>query len=95
MALKKSIQLDNGIIVTYHRIVTINKITNDTTVIEVASYINEEEREKEKHALEKNEPMNVFIYTEYINKAYNEKETIEDIYEYLKTLEKYQGAEDI
>ena len=38
MALKKEIELENGIIVNYHRIVSINKITNDCNIIEVASY---------------------------------------------------------
>lgn len=95
MALYKEIKLDNGIIVSYHRIVTINKITNQNNIIEIASYINEEEREKEKQAIKKNEKMNIFINTEYIAKEYNENENIEEIYEYLKTTEKYENAENI
>lgn len=48
MALKKEIILDNGVIVNYHRIVSMNKITNDSIIIEVNSYISENQREKEK-----------------------------------------------
>ena len=95
MALKKEIELDNGVITNYHRIVSINKVTNITNVIEVASYTNEQKREEEKEAIEKGLEMNIFINTEYINAEYNETITIEETYEYLKTLDKYKGAEDI
>lgn len=94
MGLKKSIELDNGITVNYHRIVSINKITNVANVIEVASYINEQKREEEKEAVENGTEMNVFIDTQYINAEYNETCTIEDTYEYLKALDKYKDAED-
>lgn len=48
MALKKEIELDNGIITNYHRIVSLNKITNQSNMIEVANYTSKEQREKEK-----------------------------------------------
>lgn len=48
MALKKEIELENGIILNYHRITSLNKITNSANVIEVNSYISESQREKEK-----------------------------------------------
>ncbi len=51
MALKKDIELDNGIIVTYHRIVSTVKVTNKLCIVEIASYINELQREKEMEAL--------------------------------------------
>lgn len=95
MALYKEIKLDNGITLEYHRIMTINKITNDSNIIEVTSYINENQREKEKEAIEKKEPMNIFIYTNYINKEYNANENIEDCYSYLKTIEPFKNAQDI
>lgn len=47
MALQKEIEQDNGIILNYHRIVALNKITNILNAIEVNSYINEEQRAKE------------------------------------------------
>ena len=48
MALKKEIELNNGIVLNYHRIVSINKITNHSTIIEIASYTSEEKRNIEK-----------------------------------------------
>lgn len=47
MALNKKIELENGVEVNYHRIVSLNKITNVSNIIEVASYINEKQRSKE------------------------------------------------
>ena len=101
MALKKQIELENGITVNYHRIVTINKVTNNTTIIEVASYTSEEKRQEEAEALRIGQetgeavPMNVFIETTYLNKEYVENETIKDLYDYLKTTDKFKDAEDI
>lgn len=98
MALKKKIELDNGITVNYHRIVSINKITNNSNIIEIASYTNEEKRQEEidyYNSTEEDKSMNVFIDTTYIEKEYNENETIEDTYDYLKTTEKFKDAEDI
>lgn len=98
MALQKEIKLDNGIKVNYHRIVSINKITNNSTIIEVASYINKSERQKEidyYNSTEEDKEMNVFIETNYINKEYNETDTIEDLYLYLKTTEQFKDAIDV
>lgn len=47
MALKKEIELENGVMLNYHRIVSLNKITNISNVIEIASYTNEKQRKKE------------------------------------------------
>lgn len=98
MALKKEIELENGIIVNYHRIVSINKITNNCNIIEVASYTSEKQRNKEKEyyeSIEEDKRMNVFIETEYIQKGYSENETIEECYEYLKKIDKFKDAEDV
>lgn len=100
MALQKEIELENGIIVNYHRIVSITKITNQLNGIEVASYTTAEKREEEQQALEtgieNGEAIetNIFIDTTYINKDYDELETIEDAYDYLKTLDKFKKAKD-
>ena len=92
MALNKKIELENGIITNYHRIVSINKITNSAIIIEVGSYISEEKRQEE---IEKQgQEMNIFIETTYLNKEYNEDDTIKDLYEYLKTTEKFKDALD-
>lgn len=98
MALKKKIVLENGITVNYHRIISLNKITNQTNIIEVASYTSEKKRLEEKEYYESEEEaktMDVFINTTYINKEYDENETITEAYNYLKTLEQFAGAEDV
>ena len=97
MGLLKTIELENGIVVNYHRIVSINKITNNSNVIEVASYTSKEKREEEKayyESEENNKQMNVFIDTTYIEKEYEESETIQDVYDYLKTTDKFKDAVD-
>lgn len=48
MALQKEIELDNGIVLNYHRITSLSKITNVLNNIEVNSYISESQRKKEK-----------------------------------------------
>lgn len=95
MGLKKDIVLDNGVIVTYHRIISIMKFTNNSNTIEVASYLNKEQRDIEREAIKTGSPMNVLIETTYINKEYDEDETIKDFYDYLKTIDKFKDAEDI
>lgn len=97
MGLLKAIELENGIVVNYHRIVSINKITNNSNIIEVASYTSKEKREEEKtyyESKEENKQLNVFIDTTYLEKEYEENETIQEVYDYLKTTEKFKDAED-
>lgn len=94
MALKKEIELENGIVLKYHRIVSINKITNQNTIIEIASYTSEEKRAIEKEALINGSEFDVYINTIYLDKEYNELDTIESLYEYLKETEMFKDAED-
>lgn len=94
MGLIKKIELDNGIATNYHRIVSINNITNVSTVIEVASYISKDKREKEKEAIKNGESMDIFINTRLINKDYSENYDITKGYKFLKTLEEFKDAED-
>ena len=53
MALIKEIELENGVVLKYHRITSLNKITNQSNTIEVNSYISESQREKEQEYQEK------------------------------------------
>lgn len=113
MALQKQIELENGVILNYHRITSLNKITNISNNIEISSYTNENQRlkekayqelqikqingeeltEEEKVQLEKG--IDVFIYTEYINTPYDENMTIENAYDYLKTINTYTNSLNI
>ena len=101
MALSKKIELDNGVEVNYHRIVSINNIINEQTIIEVASYVSEAKRNEEKTALEQGKktgeaiPINVFIDTKYLVKEYDEKADIENCYKYIKTLDEFKSAKDV
>lgn len=94
MALIKEIVLDNGIPVNYHRIVSVNNITNHSSIIEIASYTNKSKREEEKEALQAGEPMDIYINSDYKEIPYNQTLNVDTAYEYLKTLEKFEGSED-
>ena len=94
MALIKSITMPNGIIVDYHRVVSVDNITNQSSIIEVASYTNKTKRLEEKEALKNNIPMDVFIHTEYLNVPYDKDLNVDSAYAYLKTLEQFEGYVD-
>ena len=64
MALLKEIELENGVKVNYHRIVSLVKITNNANIIELASYTSKEKRQEEKKYIEnkdQDKSINVFI----------------------------------
>ena len=94
MAILKEIELPSGVTVNYHRVVSVNNITNHASIIEVASYTSKAKREEEKTALENGEDMNVFIETEYIGTPYNENMNVAAAYEYIKNTEKYANSSD-
>ena len=94
MALIKEIVLDNGITVNYHRVVSVENVTNQLSIIEVASYTSEAKRLEEKEKLANNESMDIFIYTEYISLEYTQDLNVDTAYEYLKTLDKFADAID-
>ncbi len=109
MALLKEIELDNGVKLNYHRIVSITSVTNISTIIEIASYSNADKRLEEKEyqllqmkpnrtyeedlLLEKG--INVYIDTKRIQIPYDKDMNIDSAYEYLKTLDEYEEVEDI
>lgn len=94
MALIKEIELENGVKVNYHRIVSVNNITNHVSIIEVASYTSKEKREQEKEAFERKEFIDVFKETQFIEKEYEEDLNVVSAYEYLKTLPEFSGCTD-
>ena len=94
MALLKEIELENGVILNYHRIVTITKVTNHNTVLEIAGYISKEKRVQEIQQLASGEDVTPYIDTSFMSVPYDEKSTIKDWYAYLKTTDKYAGAKD-
>ena len=97
MALNKSITLDNGIVLNYHRVVSVTNITNHESIIEVGSYLNKDQRNREKQWYENpnGDSMNVFINARYHSKEYDKNLNVNSAYEYLKTLEEFKDAEDV
>lgn len=94
MALIKEIILGNGVPVKYHRVVSVNNITNHETIIEVTSYTSKEKREEEKQALKENKPMDVYMFTNRLSVPYRQNMDVEEAYEYLKMREDFEGAKN-
>ena len=94
MALIKEIELPSGVKVNYHRVVSVNNVTNHASIIEIASYTDKSKRAEEIEALANNADTNVFIYSEYLEIPYNSELNVNSAYGYLKTLEKYSDATD-
>lgn len=94
MGLLKSIELDSGIVLNYHRIVTITKVTNHSTILEIAGYTSKSKREQEVQQFQNGEDITVYIETTFMSVDYDEKTTIKDWYDYLKTTDRYSGAEN-
>lgn len=95
MGLLKEIELENGVAVKYHRIVSVNTITNQQNVIEVASYVSQAQREREAAAIASGEDCNVYISTKFHAAAYDESMTVETAYNWLKDQPDYDNAEDV
>lgn len=94
MAIIKEIELESGVITNYHRVVSVNNVTNHSNIIEIGSYTSKSKREQEKEALINKSYVNVFIETKYIEKEYQETFTVVDAYNYLKTLPEFSGCTD-
>lgn len=95
MALNKATKLENGVIVNYHRVTSLNIITNVQNMIEISCYTSEAKRKEEQIALENGETSDVFVHTMLISTPYDQTVTVENVYDYLKTLPEFEGAEDI
>ncbi len=96
MAIIKNIELENGVVVNYHRVVSVDNITNISSIIEVASYTDKSKREEEKQAIANSQPMNIFIDSKYLSVPYDSTLNVNTAYEYLKTTETYSnGADDL
>lgn len=91
MALYKMITQDDGVPTSYHRILFIMKTVNRQNSISVLSYVDSNARDNE---------INSTISQPYCKSItyelpYNETMTIEDAYEYLKTLPQFEGADNV
>lgn len=96
MALSKKISLGNGVITDYHRVVSVNTITNVANIIEVASYTSRAKREEEAEAIANGTEMDVFIHTRFENAPYDQTMTVEGAYGWVKeNVADFEGADDV
>ena len=102
MAIKIKKVADNGIVTEYHRIAMVKIDINQQNTILVISYLNEDGRQIEKDYangvydnIEEGMMKFPYVEDEYINTEYDPNMTIEKAYDYIKTLPKFEGAEDI
>lgn len=94
MAILKPVELDSGIVVNYHRIVSINNIINRESIIEIASYTSKAKREEEKEALKSHKAMDIFVNSKLLNLPCDAAIDVVKAYNYLKTLDEFKGAEN-
>ena len=90
MALYKEIRQDDGVTTSYHRIMYITITTNEQNSIVVMSYVDGEARDTEKQSMSVQPYHKAATY----EIPYDPGMTIEDAYEYLKTLPEFEGATD-
>lgn len=95
MGLLKEVELESGVTVKYHRVVSVTCITNVSNLIEVASYTTETKRMEEAAAIASGDAMNVFISTMCVQADYDQEMTIESAYSYIKGLPEFDGAVDV
>ena len=95
MALYKKIKNEFGIPLEYHRINNIDHIINGNTKISIYSYVDEGEREKEKSREQDVYYEDVYTSIDVVELEYNDELTVEQAYNYLKTLDKYKGSTDV
>ena len=97
MALNKLIVQPNGIETNYHRITMLNILVNQENIIEVASYLNSDSRNKQKIFESGNDNSVSMPYMDvsaYIV-PYDETMSIKGAYHALKQLSKFEGATDV
>lgn len=90
MALLKSIRQNDGVVTNYHRVLFVQITTNRQNSIAVLSYTDETARADEDSGDYQPYKKSVTYETDY-----SPDMTIENAYEYLKTLEVFEGATDI
>ena len=101
MGLEKHVTLPNGIQLSYHRVVSVNIITNQQNIVEVASYTSKAKRQEEQEAYEQAREtgewpdLDVFIDTSHHSAPYDQDMTVISAYEWLKTLPEFEGADDV
>lgn len=89
MALYKEIRQEDGVRTSYHRIMFVQSTVNRQNSIAVLSYTDEEARKFEQDGEYRPYRKSITYETDY-----DDTMTVEDAYEYLKTLDVFAGATD-
>ena len=95
MAIAKAMELENGVTVRYHRVVSITTVVNLQTTIEVRSYTTEGKRAEEKAASSGGEFASVYTRSRYHVVPYDGVMTVEGAYAAVKAMLEYVGATDV
>lgn len=102
MAIKKRVTESNGVVTEYHRIALLSIDVHNQNTILVHSYLSEDGRQIEKdyaagrcNDVEAGMMNFPYVEADYISAPYDESMTVVKAYEYLKTLPKFAGAEDV
>ena len=90
MALFKEIKQPDGVITDYHRILFLQTTVNQQNSIAVLSYVSSEVRDGEK----KNNSNHPYMRGKPYETDYADM-TIEEAYEFLKTLPEFKDAENV
>ena len=84
-----------GVPLNYHRVASVNIITNQCNLIEVQSYVSKAKRDEEKAALENRTAMDVFIHATTYQAPYDQTMTVDSAYAHIKALADFEGAVDV
>ena len=102
MAIKIPITEDNGVVTEYHRIASLKVDVHNQNTILVHSYLGEAGRQVEKdyangqyNDLEAGMMCFPYVDAKYFHLPYDENMTVVKAYECLKTLPRFEGAEDV
>ena len=97
MGIKKSVIAPNGVQLRYHRISSVNHVTNQQTIIEVISYPSLAKRREEQERENALPEERADIYMQVVGHCidYDPSMGISDAYEWLKSQPEFDGAEDV
>ena len=102
MAIKIPVNESNGVVTEYHRIALLSIDVHNQNNILVHSYLSADGRQVEKdyaaglyNDVEAGLMQFPYVMASYISTDYDETMTLTKAYEYLKTLPKFAGAEDV
>ena len=91
MGLYREIELESGVTVKYHRVVSVNTVTNVQDVVEVASYTSQAKREESRDP-----ESDVFVNTSFFAAPYGICPTVQSAYEWLKvSVPEFEDALDV